>query len=342
MNSERYKEVIGREFPVDRGALEAREATSEGFRRFALGAGDLNPLWMDRDYAMRSAMAAVVGPPTWLFSVDNTTAAATSLGDNGERLFTDREVLLGAVEWGFDLPVVDGTTLSVTRKLLGVQKKPSRAYGEIYISDGETAFYDQQARRLAKATCTIIWRQGGSAGNQVYQPAPEAEFIHPDDAAARVERRGALPLFWEDVAIGAEIPSLQKGTLTQLEMTRWFGMARGLPRERRSDRLRWHFDPEIARASNMPTSFDEGPQRTTWMAQAITDWMGDAGRLVRLKSQIQKVNYIGYTSVVRGTVTSRNQAGGQNLATLDVWVENHLGETTARSEATVILPTVPK
>jgi len=342
MNSERYKEVIGREFPVDPGALEAREATWEGFRRFALGAGDLNPLWMDKDYARQSAMGSVVAPPTWLFSVDNTTAAATSLGDTGERLFTDREVLLGAVEWIFDLPIVEGITLSVTRKLVSVQKKPSRAYGEIYISDGETAFYDQQVRRLAKANCTIIWRQGGAAAVAAYQPAPEADFIHPDDAAARVKRRGSVPLFWEDVAIGDEIPHLQKGTLTQLEMTRWFGLARGLPRERRSDRLRWHFDPEAARASNMPTSFDEGPQRTTWMAQAITDWMGDLGRLVRLKSQIQKVNFLGYTSVVRGTVTGKEQAGGQNLATLDIWVENHLGETTARSEAAVILPAVPK
>ena len=46
---------------------------------------------------------------------------------------------------------------------------------------------------------------------------------------------------------------------------------------------RVHWDPEFARRSGNPTTFDYGRMRETWMIHLCTDWMGDDAWLWRLR-----------------------------------------------------------
>src|ERR1700722_17163994 len=43
-------------------------ATADAIWHFALGVGDDNPLWQDRDYARSTAWGGVIAPPTFLSS----------------------------------------------------------------------------------------------------------------------------------------------------------------------------------------------------------------------------------------------------------------------------------
>ena len=110
----------------------------------------------------------------------------------------------------------------------------------------------------------------------------------------RPSRRGAEPRFWEDVAEGDEVGPMVKGPLTVTDMVCWHvGMGMGLygvqapspcgaANRRRIPRFfhrddqnvpdvmqRVHWDPELARRSGNPTTYDYGRMRETWLIHLL-------------------------------------------------------------------------
>ena len=65
---------------------------------------------------------------------------------------------------------------------------------------------------------------------------------------------------------------------------------------------RVHWDPEFARRSGNPTTFDYGRMRETWLIHLCTDWMGDDAWLWKLDCEFRRFNYVGDTQWLRGTV----------------------------------------
>ena len=43
----------------------------------------------------------------------------------------------------------------------------------------------------------------------------------------------------------------------------------------------------------MPGVYDYGPQRSSWMASLVTNWMGDAAFLKRVRTQMRGFNIMG-------------------------------------------------
>ena len=68
---------------------------------------------------------------------------------------------------------------------------------------------------------------------------------------------------------------------------------------------RVHWDPEFARRSGNPTTFDYGRMRETWLIHLCTDWMGDDAWLWKLDCEFRRFNYVGDTQWLRGTVARR-------------------------------------
>jgi hypothetical protein len=102
---------------------------------------------------------------------------------------------------------------------------------------------------------------------------------------------------------------------------------------------RVHWDPEFARRSGNPTTFDYGRMRETWLIHLCTDWMGDDAWLWKLDCEFRLFNYVGDTQWVRGRVTRRYLAQGDRpAADLDVWCENQRGQVTTPGHATILLP----
>lgn len=88
----------------------------------------------------------------------------------------------------------------------------------------------------------------------------------------------------------------------------------------------------------MPGGYDVGPQRISWLGQLMTNWMGDAGFLRRLSVSVRRPNIFGDVSWCRARVADRRVEEGAHLVDLELWVDNQLGETTARGTAVVELP----
>ncbi len=101
---------------------------------------------------------------------------------------------------------------------------------------------------------------------------------------------------------------------------------------------RGHAEAGMAREVGMPGSYDVGTQGISWLCQLMTNWMGDDGFLRRLDVSLRCPNIFGDVSWCRGTVTGKRVEDGVYLADLELRVDNQLGETIARGEATAELP----
>ena len=77
---------------------------------------------------------------------------------------------------------------------------------------------------------------------------------------------------------------------------------------------RVHWDPEFARRSGNPTTFDYGRMRETWLIHLCTDWMGDDAWLWKLDCEFRGFNYVGDTQWLRGTVARKYLADGDRPA----------------------------
>ena len=110
--------------------------------------------------------------------------------------------------------------------------------------------------------------------------------------------RGAEPRWWEDVEEGDEVGPLVKAPhghrhdlLARRDghgPLRRQGPSPGAKNRARIPRFfhhdehnipdvmqRVHWDPEFAKRSGNPTTFDYGRMRETWLVHLCTDWMGD-------------------------------------------------------------------
>ena len=170
------------------------------------------------------------------------------------------------------------------------------------------------------------------------EPYTDEQIAEIDAQYAAEDRRGAEPRWWEDVEEGDEFGPMVKGPLTVTDMVCWHvGMGMGLygvaplrlgvqnrqriPRFFHRDDLnvpdvmqRVHWDPEFARRSGNPTTYDYGRMRETWLIHLCTDWMGDDAWLWKLECEFRKFNYVGDTQWIGGTVVRKHLADGDRPA----------------------------
>jgi len=96
-----------------------------------------------------------------------------------------------------------------------------------------------------------------------------------------------------------------------------------------------HMDDEAGRAAGYSGAFGMGNLTFAWMHCMLRDWLGDAGRIVRVECQFRGPALRGDTVTCKATVTRTYVEGGIKLADLDVWSENQHGEKTTPATATV-------
>ncbi len=72
-----------------------------------------------------------------------------------------------------------------------------------------------------------------------------------------------------------------------------------------------------------------------FLGQMLSDWLGKSGELRKLSVSYKGMNFPGHDITCRGVVKEKEEAGGERLATLEVWAENPQGEKTVAGTATV-------
>jgi acyl dehydratase len=348
------------------------------FRIVARSYGDDNPLYCDPAYASASRWEQPIAPPALiggdsligedLMTEAETAREATIKGDplRGVHAF------YSASEREWWSPLYADRRTHRRNALVGVLDKSSEFGGRAIHEWNANVFADSDGTPLAGQYRLMIRTERSEAVKrkkydniEPYVWTPE-EIEQIDAAYAEEKPRGANPRWFEDVEVGDEISPLAKGPLTVADIILWHtGMGMGIygiaalrlgyqTRQRiprffhRDDQGIWdsmqrvHWDPEFARRSGNPTTFDYGRMRETWMIHALTDWMGDDGWLWKLRVEFRKFNYVGDLQTITGRITRKYLAedatGIHPAVDLELASTSQRGEVTAPGTASVLLP----
>lgn len=138
-------------------------------------------------------------------------------------------------------------------------------------------------------------------------------------------------LYFEDVEVGMEVPSLTKGPMTTAHIMRWSATMEN-----------WHkihYDqPFAVNHDKLPGVLLNGSYKQQWLAQLLKDWVGLNGWVWKLNYQFRAMNLVGETLTIWGKVTARRETPDYGLVELDIGIVNDQGKESTPGKATVALP----
>ncbi len=338
--------------------------------RFCNGVGDDNPLWFDETYASRTRWGGIIAPPTVLHVRSAPHPDSVSQAEEREQdLLPGIFAMVTGGRTVFQRPVRPGDTLRTRSGLHDVIVRRSRMAGRSLEQVSETVYYNQRDEVVATHYGSLFRMERAAArdNRKVLDLEParytedEMESLYACYEREHEQRRGDRARYWEDTGVGEELITLAKGPLTIGNMVAFFigwGYAtmfanrlehlylKGHPAERLVNAetniedgwVSAHWDEYFAHQSGVPRPYDEGIQRVTWLAQLLTDWMGDDGYLRELAVQLRAVNLLGDVSWCTGRVSGKRLEGERHLVDCDVWITNQRQERTALGTVVVELP----
>jgi acyl dehydratase len=347
------------------------EVTWDGARHFAFGYGDDNPLYCDPEYAAGTRWGALVAPPTFLYTMGEDAApkpdAATKALLKGDP-FAGLGSYQAVMEFEWWQPLLLGDRCRTLQAQVGVRPKPSSFGGRTAHITHDYLYANGRGEMHAVRRGTWINAERHTSrkrAKEKLEPLPYTpeDLAEIDAAYAAESRRGGEPRYFEDVRVGDELQQRVKGPLTTTDVVVWhlgwgmqltppgtFKIAAGIRRKAPGlyppnemnipDTVqRLHWEPARAQELGLPTSYDYGGMRETWLCHLVTDWMGDEGWLWKLRCEHRKFNYVGDTTWVRGVVVDKQVVDGRHEVHLEVRCENQRGEITTPGTAVVLLPT---
>jgi acyl dehydratase len=327
------------------------EATRDTIYHYAVGVADYNPLWLDDSYARRSRFGTIVAPPTFVYSVHLPSMGNWLVGLPGDEPWA---LIFGGCSWDFARSIRLGDRMHVTALLKDAVIKESRTFGRMLVLTSQVDYWDDQNNLIARAVSPqlrYLAKQGDVGRTAELQGRTRSSVaggadVSPQEAGDRAveTRRGANARYWEDVADAEAIPDFTLGELGVGDIIRWTaGTHSGRPRSSRG-RIKYtgYHDPAAASAEGVPGAFDNGPLRSAWLSQLITNWMGDWGDLLHFQYSLRGFNVVGDVNTAKGRVLGKRDADGKSVVDLGVWIENGRSQRTAFGNAVVALPRIAK
>jgi len=356
----RIRARIGKGFPGRRPWRT--EATRDAIYHLALAIGDLNPLYLDEEYAKKTRWGTLLAPPIIVQSMDTLRA----VGHSGlpEGLPGVHSIWTGSLyEW--ERPVFLGDRIRADCYLKEVVERDSNfGGGRGVYQTYEAVYYDQDGKRVGLRNDTWIRiERAATKETKKYGETKLAKWT-PEDIRRfmdeyRAEKR-TTERYWDDVKVGDPLNTIIKGPLTptaEIAFESYFGIylvgnkvaanlyekhpalmvpnEQGVPEP--PQRVHWdnHFTQNLL---GLPGAYDLGPERCSWLIQGMTDWIGDNGFLSRIEARYRKFNYMGDVTWVKGRVTDKFERAGKAYVRCELECVNHRDEVTATAVAEAELP----
>lgn len=339
-----------------------QDATADTMRNWCNGIGDLNPLYRDEEHGRLSRYGSIVAHPN--FPMAFGWIGRTRWGLPGVHGF------YAGNDWEFFRHVRPGDRITAIERVVGIDVKESKFSGTLVMQYVEATFANQFGDVVAKAlgTCTRherkAAREAGKYDDIKTHEYSAEDFAKIDNAILMEEKniRGTNVRYWDEVQEGEELPEIVRGPLSLMDTMGFLvGSGRGHTHGvifKNAVKHPGHFfrNPEAgggieytgighhrestAKEVGVPGVYDYGPQRSSWMASLVTNWMGDAGFLKRVRTQMRGFNIMGDCTWARGKVTRKYVKDGNALVDIEIRGENQRGELTTPGMATVLLPSL--
>ena len=133
-------------------------------------------------------------------------------------------------------------------------------------------------------------------------------------------------LYFEDIKIGMEIPTIKKNPTTQ-QLVKYAGAS--------GDFYQIHYDIDYAKNNGLPGVILHGALKNAFLGQVITDWIGNSGKLKMLEVQYKGMDLPGTPVYAKGIVTDIID---ENNINCDLWLETDKGDKTTVGKAIIQLP----
>ena len=353
------KAMIGRRLRPEGPYLQ--DITMDTIRNFCNGIGDLNPIYRDSEYARNARYGNVIAHP--MFPMAYGWIGRTRWGLPGVHGF------YAGNDWECFRNLRPGDRVTAEERVVAVEERKSEFSGRLVIQYVEAHFVNQKDELISRVLgwCTRHERKAardkGKYKDIQKHTYTSDEFSVIDKAVLEEDKKicGANIRYWEDVTEGEALTPIARGPLSLMDTMGFLvGCGRGHTHGvilKGAVRHPGHFfrNPEagggveytgighhresVAKEVGVPGTYDYGPQRSAWVASMVTNWMGDAGVLKRIKTELRRFNTMGDTTWCKGKVIKKYIVDGYPLVDLEVWAENQRGEkTVTNGAATVILP----
>lgn len=341
------------------------QITKETGGRIARGIADLNPLYLDEGYAKRSNWGRLLAPPATLCWTETVNGATDG--------FPGCHTIWRGVEYEWERPMFAGEPIASRSYLTDAQIIDSEfAGGSAAVQRYETEAYNLDGDYIgAYRTSWHRFSRNKARKSGKYAGVERHQWTDEELAAVWEEyrthnlanRRGAEPLYYEDVEIGFEVPHIIKGPITltskiafemafgaggwfvghELAMQLWEAAPR-LPIRNEENvpepPVAIHWTNERCQTYlGMPGAYEAGFERLNWFTQLLMSWYGDHGMLRKLGLAFRGFHWQGDAVRLFATVTAKRVEGDRHLVDLVIHTESHpRGERTSEGTATVELP----
>lgn len=337
------------------------QVTRDSIKHFVDGIGDINPLFRDRNYTLKTKYKRLVAPPTFLETINYS--------QHPEGVPPGIEGFLSGFNWEYFRPIFEGD--EYTARVIypfDVQLKPSRFAGQLVIITEKGDLVELRGGITATYKSWVIFMEGSKSKErgtlQALNEMPKYSKQEIDEIYQAQDKevpRGNETRYWEDVNVGEELPPVVRGPYTLSEKFAWF-VGKGNPPSCVSDRLfrliaAKHredkgsydlglniyvrpsmFDVKTLADRGVPRIHDAGAQRNAWRNMVLTNWMGDDGFLWKSRAEVRGFNLEGDVTWCKGRVAKKYVQNGRYCVDINCWCENQRHEVTMPGEGTVILP----
>jgi len=347
-------------------------ATPDALRNWALGVGDDNPLYADEDYGRDTRWGTQIGHGTQVGHLKTPMFGdpiPKEVTDQTKGLFRGVHVFVSGGTWDWYRPLRPGDRVFSFRGEESLDVKQSEFAGRSVIQVARDVAVNQFGEVLGiYRILRVLTERKESRAKGKYAAIEAAHYNDDDyekiDAIYAAEKPlGSAKRYWEDVAVGDELPPMVKGPTTITEMIAFHAGGYGfVPYGLRSSRIgyqnrkriapfyvknaqgvydvaqRLHWDSEWAKAIGNPMAYDYGVQRQCWFYHHVSDWAGDDACITKMEDSIRKFNYMGDVQFLSGKVLAKRDENGQKVVDLEMHMINQRETETAYGTATVALP----
>ena len=140
------KKFVGREYKPTTYVVG-----QEKIKEYALAVGDLNPLYIDPDFAKTSKFRSIIAPP--MFVVVFARDAMFNLFDDKDLKINMPKLVHGEQEFNFHKIVKANDTIKTTSKIKNIHDKNNNDFIEL-----ETKSYNQNNELVVEGLWTFIIR----------------------------------------------------------------------------------------------------------------------------------------------------------------------------------------
>ncbi len=335
-------------------------ASTKAILKFVDGIGDPNPLWRDPDYARCTRYKSLVAPPSWVASVFPTWVLQGLPGVHAFQTSTD---------WRFHKPVFEDDRIKPNSTFTKFRFLDGGFAGRSILETQEARYFNQRDELVAQAEVTGLRAERDSVRERdkygdltLPHPWTEEELLAIQEQILSEKVRGPEMRYWEDIALGEELPAIIKGPLGLSDIIAYcIGaapvriLAHEVALHEYQKHPAWafrdpdskslepiysvHYNAHAAQGAGLPLPYDIGTQRHCWLMQMLTNWMGDDGWLKRCYAKYTGFVFLSDAIWIRGEVMKKYvDENGEHCVDIATFAKNQRGEEVMPGESTIILP----